>query len=177
MRWRTAVGVTLGLILLGYSVLTFAPQGPVPVSHQIPSGAQPMIVVEVLSGDTVVLASQRPGTQVHDWGRVTIRLLSVDAPNFGLIDECFAVEAQGALNAVLPEGSIAWMLLDQVPKDDNGRWLSYLWSSDGTFVNLALARSGFVRPLDSSPNSERYPLIAQAGEEAAKRSAGLWGEC
>ena len=44
-------------------------QGP------IPADAQPMIVREVLSGDTVVLSNPRPGPQVPDWGAVSVRLI------------------------------------------------------------------------------------------------------
>lgn len=142
-----------------------------------PPDAQPVFVREVLSGDTVVVSNPRSGPQIVDLGDVTARLIGVQAPHFGLINECYAVEAQGRLRQLLPEGSIAWLAQDATAKDDNGRWLMYVWTSDGEFVNLALASEGFVTAGVTYDNDEHFAAIAQATEQAFRRNAGLWGEC
>jgi endonuclease YncB( thermonuclease family) len=143
----------------------------------IPADAQPVIVRDVLSGDTVVLAVDHPGTQVHKWGDITARLLSINSPNFSTPNECYAVEAEAALTALLPEGSVAWVATDETERDANGRWLMYVWTNDGMLVNAFLASSGFVRPEHMSPNNEHWALIAQGAEQAARRGVGLWGDC
>lgn len=142
-----------------------------------PAAAQPLIVADVLSGDTVVLASTRSGPQVSDLGTVTVRLIGIDAPNFPTSRECFAEESQAALQQLLPVGSVAWVVTDEVRRDEGGRWLGYVWSAEGDFVNDVLVANGIVKPYDMSPNSAFWPLLAQSAEEAFRRSAGLWSAC
>ncbi len=171
MNARRAVRPVLaGIVvagLLGYVGVSLWPVREAAASGVVrPAEAQPMVVVEVLSGDTVVLSSQLPGAQVRDHGRITAKLLSIDAPNFGLQSECYAVEAEGRLVELLPEGSIAWVATDTVVKDDNGRWLMNVWAADGRYVNYLLAVDGFVRAKEM-----------RAGASAAARFGGLWGVC
>lgn len=142
-----------------------------------PAAAQPLVVVEVLSGDTVVLTSSRSGPQVQDLGTVTVRLLGIDAPNFPTSRECYAEESFAALEAMLPAGSVAWVVTDEVVQDEGGRWLGYVWSAEGDFVNDVLVSHGIVRAYDMAPNSAFWPVIAQSAEEAWRRSAGLWTAC
>ena len=136
-----------------------------------------MIVLDVLSGDTVVLAADHPGPQVHQWGDITARLLSVNSPNFGTPNECYAVEAEAALTALLPEGSVAWVTTDETERDANGRWLMNVWTNDGMLVNSVLASNGYVHPEFMPPNTRHWLLIAQGAENAARRGAGLWADC
>ncbi len=143
----------------------------------IPANAQPTIVRDVLSGDTVVLTVDHPGAQVQKWGDITARLLSVNSPNFGTPNECYAVEAEAALTAILPEGAVAWVATDETERDANGRWLMYVWTNDGMLVNAFLASSGYVRPERVQLNDEHWALIAQGAEQAARRGVGLWGDC
>jgi len=131
----------------------------------------------VLSGDTVVLISDRPGSQVPKWGTVTARLLGVNAPNFGIQSECFAVESEARLSALLPEGSVAWVAIDSTPRDENGRWLMYVWAGDGRLVNEVLAVDGYVRTEHTESNDRYWATISRAGSQAAARFGGLWGEC
>jgi micrococcal nuclease len=177
---RAVIGGTLGVVaaLVVGLVVASAQSTPSAASvTPIPADAQPMIVREVLSGDTVVLSNPRPGPQVVDWGDVSVRLIGVYAPHFGLINECYAVESQGRLRQLLPKGSLAWVATDTTAKDDNGRWLMYVWTSTGEFVNLALADEGFVTAVSSYDNESHFSAIAQATEQAFRRHAGLWGAC
>ena len=87
------------------------------------------------------------------------------------------MESQGRLRQLLPKGSLAWVATDATAKDDNGRWLMYVWTSNGEFVNLALADEGFVTAVSSYDNEAHFAAIAQATEQAFRRQAGLWGAC
>ena len=84
-----------------------------------------MIVRTVLSGDTVVLTSARPGAQVQLWGDLTVRLIGLDAPDLAPVVECFAAEAQGGLGAMLPEGSLAWVTTNEQGDSGGIRSISY----------------------------------------------------
>lgn len=142
-----------------------------------PPNAQPMLVEDVLSGDTVILVSQHSGPQVLGAGQITARLLGIDAPNFGITDECYAQEAQAKLADLLPEGTVAWVAIDEVAKDVGGRYLMYVWSADDRFVNYELTLGGFARAVDMAPNSERWSAISGAQETATSRLRGIWADC
>lgn len=142
-----------------------------------PAGAQPMVVLQVLSGDSLMLSSQLPGAQVRDRGTITARLLSIDAPNPGIVPECYAAQAQARLEELLPPGSIAWVAVDQEPQDEAGRWLFNVWAPDGRYVNYLLAVDGFVRAREMPPNDTLWNPVVRAESNAAARFGGLWGEC
>ena len=168
-----AIGVIAGVV-----VSVWGPKGPVAASvPAIPADAQLMIVREVLHGDTVVLIADRPGPHVQSWGSVTARLVGVNAPNFGIVPECYAVESEAALTALLPEGSYAWVTTDEIKRDANGRWFVYVWTPDGVLVNEFLAANGFVAPELSPPNDKYWQVIAQTAEQAARQQVGLWAQC
>jgi endonuclease YncB( thermonuclease family) len=183
MTRRALLGGGLTLLLVAASALSavaaFQPRGTDTQSSSTdrPPDAQPMVVWEVLSGDTVVLEVERPGIQVQQWGRITARLLGVDSPNYGLIDECFAEEAEARLSELLPEGSIVWLALDVEHRDPGGRWLSYLWTGDGRFVNYELAVDGFAEARLMPPNDARWKAIEAGQAAAVARLWGIWGEC
>ena len=177
-RWVRAVVAAIAVVgVVGYVGAALWPERRPASGFDRPAGAQPMIVLEVLSGDTVVLSSELPGAQVRSRGTITAKLLNVDAPNFGIISECYAEEAQGRLVELLPEGSIAWVAVDTVPKDDNGRWLMNVWAADGRYVNRLLAVDGFVRAREMPPNEALWNPVERAAASAAARFGGLWGVC
>jgi endonuclease YncB( thermonuclease family) len=161
---------------LGLAITWPAP-GPGSTWWSRPPDAQPMVVDDVLSGDTVILISTGSGPQVQANGQITARLLSINAPNFGITDECYAQEAQAKLASLLPEGSLAWVATDEVAKDEGGRYLMYVWSADDRFVNYELALGGFARAVDMPPNDERWSAISGAQETATNRLRGLWVNC
>lgn len=178
MRWRAVLGGALAFGVLAYVFVALWPRGAAAASwYTTPQDAQPMVVSKVLSGDTVVLLSDRPGQQVQEWGPVTARLIGVDAPNFGITPECYAAQANGRLQGLLPVGSIAWVTTDTITQDAGGRWLSYVWTEDGRLVNQLLAADGYVKAQESPGNDELWPRIERAGAQAAARFGGLWGDC
>jgi endonuclease YncB( thermonuclease family) len=78
---------------------------------------------------------------------------------------------------LLPEGQLAWVVKDEVPKDELGRWLMYVWTHDGRFVNYELTVDGFVTAEQMPPNDELWEIIAAGQTQAVARLWGLWGEC
>ena len=142
-----------------------------------PVDAQPMTVLQVLSGDSVLLSSELPGPQVRDRGTISVKLLSVDSPNYGIVPECYAPEAKARLEELLPVGSIAWVATDTVAQDEGGRWLMNVWAPDGRYVNYLLAVDGFVRAEEMPPHDSLWQPVMRAGSSAAARFGGLWGEC
>ncbi len=184
---RAVVGVVVVAALVGAAVSgAFAPDGPaVPSVVPRPADAQPMVVGEVLSGDTVVLVNPRPGSQVQGWGQVTARLLDIDAPDLGTsgpvrsstADECFAGEARDRLRLLLPEGSIAWVATGRTPRDEDGSWFMRVWAADGVLVSYALAVDGFARALPTPPGATFSTAITRASDQAFLRGAGLWSAC
>jgi len=178
---RTLRAVLAGLVVLGvlgYVVVALLPGRESGASLLAkPADAQPMEVLQVLSGDTVVLSADLPGGQVSERGTITARLLSIDSPNYGIVPECFAPEARGRLEELLPQGSIAWVATDSSTKDEGGRWLMNVWAGDGRFVNYLLAVDGFVRAVEMPPNDALWDPVERAAASAAARFGGLWGEC
>lgn len=183
MTGRPWLGLAAGAVAFAASLAAIWPVASAFVSAPAsgrpawPATAQPLVVQEVLSGDSVVFTSTRTGPQVSDLGTITVRLIGIDAPNFPTSRECYAEESQAALSAMLPAGSIAWVVTDEVLQDEGGRWLGYVWSSEGDFVNDVLVANGIVRAYDMAPNEAFWPILAQSAEEAFRRSAGLWSDC
>lgn len=183
MRWRAWIGAivlagALAAALTSATISAFSPRPPefaVPV--RLPADAQPVRVIQVLAGDTVIVTVDRPGPYIPVAGQITAKLIGVDAPDFGLIDQCFAQDSEAKLSALLPEDSIAWLKVDVQNTDELGRWLVYVWNSEDNFVNVMLALDGYARALPSPPNVTYYPAIERAAQSAASRFAGLWGEC
>lgn len=177
MGWR---GWLIIVVACGAMVLGLASSWPAPPAAPTwvskPVNAQPMVVDDVLNGDTVILIASS-GSQVLGPGKVTARLLGIDAPEFGVTDECYAQEAQAKLASLLVEGTVAWVAIDEVAQDELGRYLMYVWSSEGRFVNYELALGGYVRALAMEPNHERWSAISGAQESATGRLRGIWGEC
>lgn len=182
MRAVVATLVVVGVLTAGVASLVpsapVAPRGEAGASGTSkPVDAQPMIVLEVLSGDTVMLSSELPGAQVQRHGTITARLLSIDSPNNGIVPECFSIEAKGRLEELLPKGSVAWVATDAVAQDEGGRWLMNVWAADGRLVNYLLAVDGFVRAEEMPPNDALWDQVQRGAASAAARFGGLWGEC
>lgn len=180
MRGRIVRAVLACLVVggvLAYVAVSLWPEHPAASATEKPFDAQPMTVLEVLSGDSAILSAELPGSQVRERGTISVKLLNVDSPNYGIVPECYAVEAKSRLQELLPVGSIAWVATDAVAQDESGRWLMNVWASDGRYVNVLLAVDGFVRAEEMPPNDTLWQPVMRAGASAAARFGGLWGEC
>ena len=176
---RAVLGVVVGVGLLASAAVGTWPSNSPDTASLVPrpADAQPMVVREVLSGDTVVLVNERLGPQVPGSGLVTARLIGIDSPNFGLMNECFAIEAQGRLRDLLPKGSIAWVATDSLRRDANGRWLMYVWGADGRLANYLMAVDGYVRVESTPPNTRLDEVLTEAERKARAQFGGMWSMC
>ena len=129
-------------------------------------------IERVIDGDTVDVALA--GTTER------VRLIGIDTPEVAHPDregECFGDEATAFTEQLLPVGTPVRIERDIVGRDDYGRLLGYLHTTDGTFVNVEIVRRGYATPLSIEPNSAHARKIAAAATAAERDDLGLWGAC
>jgi micrococcal nuclease len=129
-------------------------------------------VVRVVDGDTIV---------VSVGGREDrVRYIGVDTPESvkpGTPVQCYAKRASKE-NARLAAGRTVRLVSDAEPRDRYGRRLAYVYrQDDGLFLNLALVRGGYARPLTIAPNVAHAGEIAAAASTARRAGRGLWNAC
>jgi len=130
------------------------------------------VVTRVVDGDTVHVAL--------DGADETVRYIGVDTPESVKPNtpvQCFA-KAASAANERLVDGQRVRIVYDAERRDRYGRLLAYVYrAGDGAFVNAALVRDGYARPLTIPPNvrfAERFAALAREAREARR---GLWRAC
>jgi len=129
-------------------------------------------VVRVIDGDTihVQLGSVRE----------KVRYIGVDTPETKDPRRpvgCFGEQAS-AFNASLVEGARVRLVRDVEPRDRFGRLLAYVYRvPDGLFVNAALVRLGYARPLTIPPDVRFADRFAALAREAREQQRGLWSAC
>lgn len=133
--------------------------------------------MSVTDGDTVRARSLVGDGVLSGVRDEPVRLIGIDTPEVRPDVECGGAEATRALEDLLPVGSRAWASADVESRDRYDRVLLYLWTEDGTFVNLALVASGAGVALEVEPNSRYADLFASAEASARDADAGVWGSC
>ncbi len=124
------------------------------------------IVKDVLDGDSFETADG-----------IKVRLIGIDAPDVES-KGCFSAEAAGHLRELLPAESTVRIAYDTSRTDRSGRTLAYAHrTTDGLFVNVAMARDGFARQLTSPPNTAHAEEIQSAVSEAVAERRGIWQAC
>jgi micrococcal nuclease len=168
-------GTAILAVLLGVTALTGCTAPTLGSNHStappgIPPGAERLTVDHVHDGDTLwaIDATGEP---------VKIRLIGVDTPEVSDPIECYAGQARDRLTELAPKKSMLWAIEDQEPVDRYGRALLYLWTEDGTFINLELVADGFGVALRVRPNDHFYPELKAAESSAKAEERGLWGAC
>jgi len=130
-------------------------------------------VTQVIDGDTIVARVQ--GRDEH------VRLIGIDTPETVAPERpvmCFGPEASAELHRLLPDGTPIRLVRDVEARDAYGRLLAYVYrATDGTFVNQALARSGFADVLAIAPNTAHGEELRAAVIDAKTARRGLWGAC
>lgn len=129
-------------------------------------------VERVVDGDTVVV---RLST-----GEERVRLLGIDTPETvhpSKPPECFGAEASARLAELAPPGTELRIERDVELRDRYGRLLAYLWTPEGTFINLTLVEEGYARTLPINPNRAHRSALAAAESTAQQSGAGLWSAC
>lgn len=142
-----------------------------------PADAVPMTVASVWDGDTIRATAQAPNAIVPITEEIRIRLIGVDTPELSPEPQCWAIQARDELRAMLPDGATVWAAPDADPRDRYDRWLFYLWTDDGRFVNYELVAAGAAEAVLFEPNGAHVDLLEQAEEYAHASGVGRWGTC
>ena len=175
-----AAGVALYFTFSPENVAPSAPlvpgaPGAADAALAIPDAAEPATVNYVHDGDTIFLDTPRDSD-------LKVRLLAIDTPEIdnpeiGDDAECFGYEARDYLRDTLPGGSTVYTLADTDETDQYGRALLFIWTQDGTFINLNLVASGYAEAVFIG-NNRLYQAEFEAAEDAAlEGSLGRWGAC
>lgn len=147
--------------------------GPLPATGPVEANA---VVDHVVDGDTIDV---RLGAANGPKERV--RLIGIDTPESKKPNtpvECFALEASAGTAQLLPEGTPVRLEEDVEARDRYGRLLAYVVrASDGLFVNLELARTGYAGLLTYPPNVAHTDEFVVAVAAARGAGVGLWGRC
>jgi len=146
-----------------------------PGTPEVPAGllapaADDYPVLQVFDGDTI---------QIDLEGRhEKVRLQGIDTPEVGgpyTTVECFGQQASRRAHALLDGQRVR---LAQDPNDDTrdryGRLLAYVWTADGTFVNLAQVRDGYAYVYHGNRQWVYYDVFLDAQRDAERAAAGLW---
>jgi micrococcal nuclease len=135
-------------------------------SIAIPEGAKKATVRYVHDGDTLFFTDGRK-----------VRLLAIDTPEVGENLECYGDEATARLEQLAPDGATLYTLADKDTKDQYGRSLLFLWTTDGEFINYDLVAEGYAEAVFIG-NNRLYQNEFEAAESGAKTSGvGMWGNC
>jgi len=134
-------------------------------SHSQPP--QSALVVQVVDGDTVVLA-----------GGIKVRVLGIDAPEMekdGRPADFLAHKAKAALTELTLNRTVG-LEYDRLRYDHYGRLLAYLLLPDQTLVNAELVRRGLARVYFIAPNLRYREVLLAAQQEAIQAQRGVWQE-
>jgi micrococcal nuclease len=119
----------------------------------------------VSDGDTIILNDGR-----------RVRYIGINAPEIDHENQKaqpFGYEAR-SFNIQLVSTQRIRLELDKERHDRYGRWLAYIFLSDGSFVNARLLQNGFAYYLYRKPNVKYDKLLLKAQQEAMKAKKGLW---
>lgn len=129
-------------------------------------------VIEIIDGDTIKVKDLE-NRQIFK-----VRYLGIDAPepNGKDYETCFSNEAMER-NKELVSGKTLLLEYDLDRYDRFGRTLAYVYTEDGTFVNLELIENGFARFFLDSFNTLHQEEFLRAAMDSQENYLGLWGIC
>ena len=154
------------------------PPDPRPAS--VPATGQVAVVERIVDGDTIALRAVAAGAALGSTAQVTVRLLEVDTPESkrpGTPVQCYANEATTYLSRLTPPGSRVWVTADLERRDRYGRYLLYVWSAKGAFVNYNIVRTGNGKAVLYEPNDRYIDAMREAESQARSERRGLWRAC
>ena len=139
-------------------VPTTSAVGPVPV----PPDWEVATVLEVTDGDTI---------DVNLDGVVErLRLIGTNSPEAG---ECYSAAATAGLTGLIL-GETVYLESDVSDRDQFGRLLRYVWTTDLRHVNEITVEEGLAIAREYPPDTARADELAAAQERAMQAEAGLW---
>jgi len=161
-------GILAGLTTCGGPAPTASPQDEsvvAPGLSERPTGT----VVSITDGDTLRLDLE--GSELR------VRLTGIDTPEVYPDIECYGPEAEQLLADLAPVGSTLSVEYDREARDPFDRELLYLYTADGTFVNLELVARGAAEAVLFEPNDRYWNELREAEAAAQDARLGLWGQC
>lgn len=164
--------------LMVLAVLLSACSSPTAAPASAPDDAQPATVSRHVDGDTIWVRVDVEGAIPR--GEHKVRLLEIDTPEVGgggRVAECLGEEAAAFMAQQLPLGEQVGLVADREGVDRYGRFLRYVWASDGTFVNAEAVRQGFARAVLYEPNDRYIEQLRGLEREARGHGRGLWSAC
>jgi micrococcal nuclease len=178
---RVAVLLVLavaGIRIWGLPHFDSAPSGGLAVGR--PADTQPAVVEKVVDGDTIWVRVEQSGGRLPAGASHKIRLLEIDTPETVhplLSVQCGGLRATAFAEQLMPLGSTVHLLADEEDVDQYGRFLRYVWTSDGEFFNLEAVRAGHARAVLYEPNDAYIDVMRAAEAEARSAKRGIWGDC
>jgi len=153
-------------LALALSLAACDPPAPPPLltPSALPAGAQRHRCTSVYDGDTLTLE-----------GGQKVRLLAVDTPELKE-HEPFAPEARDFTRRAC-QGKDVWLEFDTEREDRYGRWLCYVYASDGgppLMVNAELLRQGLARFYTPGANLKHADRLLACQREARENGRGSW---
>lgn len=144
----------------------------------VPADAQPRVVENITDRDTINVRIDQAGGPLPANATHTIRLLQIDTPETVAPNqpvECGGPEATIFTSERLPVGSMVWLEADQEDTDRFGRFLRYVYLSDGRMFNEAALEAGVAEHVIFQPNDRYSDRLAAASERAREPNRGLFG--
>lgn len=132
-------------------------------TSSLPAGGSRATVVRVVDGDTI---------DIDGGSEDTVRLIGINSPEGG---ECFADEATRGLEDLIG-GATIHLEADVTDRDQFGRLLRYVWTTDDRFVNEIAVERGWALAREYPPDTSRAGELQSAQNRAVDSGAGLWAE-
>jgi micrococcal nuclease len=151
-------------------VTPLAPAATEPQPIPVPANAIPATVNYVHDGDTLFLTTATDSN-------LKVRLTGIDTPEIGDNLECYGDEATALLRSLLPEGTAVSAAADIEPLDQYGRSLMYLFTADGTFINLEMIAQGAAEAVSIGQNTAYFDRLSAEESLADSSLVGKWGAC
>lgn len=128
-------------------------------------------------GETGLVTSVVDGDTIHvqvGWEDVCVRLIGIDTPEMG---EYFSYQAKDALTNLVG-GKAVRLETDVEERDQYGRLLAYVWTTDGQvweMANETMLLLGLATLYTVPPNVRYIERLQNAQDVAQAQHAGMWG--
>jgi micrococcal nuclease len=137
--------------------------------HQV-KDVQWFDVRRVTDGDTLVIDD---GSQKG----IRLRLIGIDAPESRDYKhrkaEAFGLEATAFMEQLV-DGQQVRLEFDVEKQDKYGRYLAYVYTRSGTFLNNEMVLQGYAQTMTIQPNSRYEALFYDSQQQAKRAQKGIW---
>jgi micrococcal nuclease len=160
---RILIGLTASIAVLLFSLYG---RYQAETQSKIQSKTGYVRVVEVNDGDTISV--------LFDGNRERVRLIGIDAPE--LQQKPWGQRARGHLKELL--STLRWTVsleFDIEKRDQYGRLLAYIWTSDRGLINVQMLKDGYAMLYTFPPNIRYVDEFKKAQDEARSKGLGIWG--